>query len=47
MKVLQDVKVQNQGVYSCSSLDYETAEEVRGNTTLEIHCALRFAETPL
>ncbi|XP_075892151.1 melanoma cell adhesion molecule b isoform X2 [Nelusetta ayraudi] len=37
MKVLQDVKVQNQGVYSCSSLDYETSEEVRGNTTLEIH----------
>lgn len=45
MMVLPDVKLQNQGVYTCSSLDFESGEEVRGNTTLEIHCALRFAET--
>lgn len=47
MVVLRDVKLQNQGVYSCTSMDFESEGEIRGNTTLEIHCVLRFAETPL
>lgn len=40
MAVLRNVTLQDQGVYECASLDFETGEHVMGNTTLEIHCRL-------
>lgn len=40
MVVLPQVTLVDAGLYQCSSMDLNSGEEVRGNTTLEIHCEL-------